>query len=67
MTSPLENKLHASMQSPRRRSTTTKTATAQEEGKAPSSPSSKGTKNTAVADLNAGTGRELNPERIWPD
>jgi len=67
MTSPLENKLHASMQSPRRRSTP-KTEAAPE-SKTSSSPatSSKAAKSEAVADLNAGTGRELNPERIWPD
>ncbi|MEL5849471.1 MAG: hypothetical protein U7M05_08930 [Candidatus Igneacidithiobacillus chanchocoensis] len=67
MTSPLENKLNASMQSPRRRSTSK--VEAAPEGKTSSSPatSSKAAKSEAVADLNAGTGRELNPERIWPD
>jgi hypothetical protein len=66
MTSPLENKLNASMQSPRRRSTP-KTEAAPEGKTSSPATSSKAAKSESVADLNAGTGRELNPERIWPD
>lgn len=73
MTSALENKLNASMQSPRRRSTTAKSPVAAESestSKTAASLSSKArVAKTAEAssDLNAGGGRELNPQRIWPD
>ncbi|MBU2754128.1 hypothetical protein HFU84_09965 [Acidithiobacillus sp. CV18-2] len=73
MTSQLENKLNASMQSPRQRSTSKTAAPAASKEKESSigsakkaSPSSK-SKAESVADLNAGGGRELNPQRIWPD
>ncbi|MDD3759664.1 MAG: hypothetical protein PHO57_02390 [Acidithiobacillus sp.] len=73
MTSQLENKLNASMQSPRRRSTSKADTLVQ--SKAPESssgsvkkaPPSSESKAESVADLNAGGGRELNPQRIWPD
>ena len=74
MTSPLENKLNASMQSPRSRSTAASKAPAaakSETGTTTSSATAKKTSskpsNEAVVDLNAGGGRELNPQRIWPD
>ncbi|MGC9238565.1 MAG: hypothetical protein ACP5D5_02760 [Acidithiobacillus sp.] len=72
--SSLEDKLSASMQSPRRSggrsSTTEKTAEP-----APAKPAS-GTRtqnkspakdSVQIEDLNAGGGRSLNPPRIWPD
>jgi hypothetical protein len=77
--SNLENKLNASIQSPRRRTPaagTTSTPAAGTEktttGNKPatsSKPAQKSTPETtpAVSDLNAGGGREINPQRIWPD
>ncbi|MEY2341673.1 hypothetical protein AB4090_06145 [Acidithiobacillus sp. IBUN Pt1247-S3] len=70
MTSQLEDKLNASMQSPRRRSSAKATTTAAEKDAVPASSArttATKTKREPVADLNAGTGRELNPQRIWPD
>ena len=73
MTSQLENKLNASMQSPRRRSTSKADTPVQSKAPEPASdsarkaPQSSKSKAESVADLNAGGGRELNPQRIWPD
>ena len=70
MTSHLEDKLNASMQRPRRRSSAKPTTAVTEEASEATSgtrASSTAMQNEPVADLNAGTGRELNPQRIWPD
>lgn len=77
--SNLENKLNASIQSPRRRTPAAATASTPAAGSektttgnklaTSSKPVQKSTLKAtpAVSDLNAGGGREINPQRIWPD
>ncbi len=73
--SNLEDKLSASIQTPRRRTggSAAKTApdapaAASPEKKPQPAPSSSRRREPAgPADLNAGGGREINPSRIWPD
>jgi hypothetical protein len=77
--SNLENKLNASIQSPRRRTpaaSTNSTPAADAEKTTTinkletiSKPAQKSTpkETPGVSDLNAGGGREINPQRIWPD
>lgn len=67
--SNLENKLNASIQSPRRR--TPATGTPAQGEKSPVTPKTAPKLDSKVldevVDLNAGGGRETNPQRIWPD
>ncbi|WP_414041630.1 hypothetical protein ACJU26_06150 [Acidithiobacillus sp. M4-SHS-6] len=74
--SNLENKLNASIQSPKRRSPAAASTATSASAAAPSSksaPSNKPAQKTTpkaapdLSDLNAGGGREINPQRIWPD
>ncbi|PKY10367.1 hypothetical protein B1757_09690 [Acidithiobacillus marinus] len=70
--SNLENKLNASIQSPRRRSPTaasTTTPASAEKPAASKKPAPKTAPKVApvLSDLNDGGGREINPQRIWPD
>ncbi len=72
--SNLEDKLSASIQTPRRRAAgSAKTAPeAQAAARSENKPRSAATVSSrrepaALADLNAGGGREINPSRIWPD
>jgi len=74
--SSLEDKLSASMQSPRRGSTAAGAAEKESKPAVTKPTRSSGTQSKdpaaakgspPVEDLNAGGGRSLNPPRIWPD
>lgn len=72
--SSLEDKLSASMQSPRRSGGRSSTAEKPAEpapakpASATRAPSKSPVKDSMqIEDLNAGGGRSLNPPRIWPD